>query len=109
MTKNQSGSDQWRSELRKWITASNTEAIAKMRATTKRSKKVQELLYSIFKSNKATTYGSETEEIARQEYITYQQWNKHPDLAVHDCGLLVSKDNNWLAASSDGLVSSRSQ
>ena len=64
-----------------------------MRATTKRSKKVQELLYSGFKGNKATTYGSEKEEIARQEYITYQQRNNHPDLAVHDCGFFVSKDN----------------
>ena len=54
--------------------------------------------------NKTTTYGSEKEEIARQEYITYQQQNNHPDLAVHDCGLFVSKDNNWLAATPDGLV-----
>ena len=71
-TRNQSDSDQWRSERRKRITASNTGAIAKMRATTKRSKKVQELLYSGFKGNKVTTYGSEKEEIARQVYITYQ-------------------------------------
>ena len=103
-TRNQSDSDQWRSERRKWITASNTGAIAKMRATTKRSKKLQELLYSGFKGNKTTTYGSEKEEIARQEYITYQQRNNHPDLAVHDCGLFVSKDSNWLAATPDGLV-----
>ncbi len=103
-TRNQSDSDQWRSERRKRITASNTGVIAKMRSTTKRSKKVQELLYTGFKGNKATTYGSEKEGIARQEYITYQQRNNHPDLAVHDCGLFVSKDSNWLAATPDGLV-----
>ena len=51
------------------ITASNTGAIAKMRATTKRSKKVQELLYSGFKGNKATTYGSEKEEIQQDRSI----------------------------------------
>ncbi len=103
-TRNQSDSDQWRSERRKRITASNTGVIAKMRSTTKRSKKVQELLYTGFKGNKATTYGLEKEGIARQEYITYQQRNNHPDLAVHDCGLFVSKDSNWLAATPDGLV-----
>ena len=65
---------------------------------------MQELLYNGFKGNKATTYGSEKEEIARQECITYQQRNNLPDLAVHDCGLFVSEDNNWLATTPDGLV-----
>ncbi len=103
-TRNQSDSDQWRSERRKRITASNIGVIAKMRSTTKMSKKVLELLYTGFKGNKATTYGSEKEGIARQEYITYPPQNNHPDLVVHDCGLFVSKDSNWLAATPDGLV-----
>ena len=39
MTRNQSDSDQWRSERKKRITASNTGAIAKMRATQRGAKK----------------------------------------------------------------------
>ena len=103
-TRNQSESNQWRCERRKRITASNAGGIAKMRAKTKRSKKVQQLLYSTFRGNKATFYGSEKEDITKQEYITYQRRNNHPDLAVKDCGLFISEENNWLAATPDGIV-----
>ena len=75
-----------------------------MRAKTKRSNKVKEMLYTTFKGNKATTYGSEKEAITRLEYITHQRWNNHPNLTVEDCGLFVAEDNNWLAATPDGIV-----
>ena len=72
-TRNQSDSDKWRAERRKRLTASRTGRIIKMRPKTKRSKRVEEFLYSVFKGNKATNYGSEKEEITRQEYISYQK------------------------------------
>ena len=81
LTRNQVDSDQWKIERRKQITASNVGGIAKMRTKTKRSKKVHELLYS-FKGNKATIYGLEKEATARQDYITHQQQNNHPNLCV---------------------------
>ena len=68
------------------------------------SKKVQQLIYSTFRGNKATFYGSEKEDITKQEYITYQRRNNHPDLAVNDCGLFISEENNWFAATPDGIV-----
>ena len=91
-------------EQRKRITASSVGSIAKMRKTTKRSNKVQTLLYSNFKGNKATRYGTAKEEEARQEYITYKRRNGHPDLNVETCGLFVSLTTPWLAASPDGTV-----
>jgi len=42
MTRNQSYSDYWRSLRRKRLTASNTVAIAIIRATSKRSKKIKD-------------------------------------------------------------------
>ena len=102
-TRNQSDSDKWRAERRKRLTASRTGRIIKMRPKTKRSKRVEEFLYSVFKGNKATNYGSEKEEITRQEYISYQKKNK-PTLTVEECGLYISSDNNWLAATPDGVV-----
>ena len=75
-----------------------------MRAKTKRNKKVQQLLYTTFKGNRATIYGSEKEEMTRQKYITLQRLTNHPDLTVKDCGLFVSEQNNWLAATPDGIV-----
>ncbi len=66
--------------------------------------KVQSLLYSNFKGNKATHYGTAKEQETRQEYITYQQRNGHPDLSVETCGLFISLTTPWLAASPDGTV-----
>ena len=61
-TSDQADNEQWMMERRKRITASNSGGIAKMRATTKRGKKVQQLLYSSFRGNAATRYGSEKED-----------------------------------------------
>ena len=103
-TIDQADNEQWINERRKRITASRVGEIAKMRTTTKRSKKVEQLLYSTFKGNKATHYGSEKEETTRQQYHTYMQQNGHPNLNVEACGLFVSLENPWLAGTPDGLV-----
>ena len=97
-------SEQWQDERRKRLTASRVGSIAKMRAKTKRNKKVNELLYSTFWGNEATRYGTEMEEKTRQEYTTHQQEMGHQGLAVDSAGLSVSLENPWLAASPDGLV-----
>ena len=73
-------------------------------STTKKSKKVEEMLYSKFRGNRATNYGAQMEEQTRQEYETYQQRNGHPDLETQRCGLFISLVTPWLAASPDGLV-----
>lgn len=92
------------SERRKRITASMVGSIAKMRSTTKKSKKVANLLYSRFRGNAATRYGNQMEDTARQLYETYQRQNGHPGLKVDECGLFISLDNPWLAGTPDGVV-----
>ena len=67
-----------------------------MKQTTKRSSKVKDLLYSSFRGNQATRYGADMESITIQEYITHQRENGHP-------GMYISEQNNWLAATPDGL------
>lgn len=54
-TRDQIDNEQWR---RKRITASMVGGIAKMKQTTKRSKKVESLLYSTFRGSQATRYGT---------------------------------------------------
>ena len=70
-TLDQADNDLWIIERRKRITASNVGSISKMRHTTKKSKKVELLLYSNFRGNAATHYGSDKEESTRQQYETY--------------------------------------
>ena len=103
-TRDQADSEEWMIERRKRITASRVGSVAKMRKTTKKAKKIQELLYNKFRGNKATYYGAQMEEQTREQYETYQQQNGYPGLQVQKCGLFISLDTPWLAASPDGLV-----
>lgn len=66
------------------------------------------MLYSTFKGNSATCYGSEMEDKTREQYQTHQQRSSHPDTTVEDCGLFVSQHHPWLAATPDGLVNNPS-
>ena len=103
-TRIQAESEEWSMERRKRITASKVGGIAKMKETTKRSFKVKALLYSSFRGNQATRYGTEMEDMAIKQYITYQHENDSPRLTVQKCGLFISEDNDWLAATPDGVV-----
>lgn len=104
-TRDQADNEQWIVERRKRITASVVGGIAKMRSTTRKSKKVENLLYTKFRGNAATRSGSAMEDTAVQEYETYQQQHGHPDFKVDKCGLFISVNDPWLAAPPDGLVS----
>ncbi len=68
-TRGQSACDEWMAERRKRLTASNVGSIAKMRKTSKRSSKVQSLLYSYFRVNQATRYGSANEDSASNSIL----------------------------------------
>ena len=103
-TREQSRSDVWIGERMKRITASRVGGILKMRKTTKRSTKVKEILYSKFRGNQATLYGSRMEETARQQYVAHQNQQSHVGLQTHSIGLVISDDNPWLAASPDDKV-----
>ncbi len=101
-TRDQDSSDQWQQERRKRLTASVVGGIAKMKEKQK-SKKVQALLYSTFRGNQATRYGTSMEAISIDRYKLYYQ-KKYPEFRVDKCGLFISETNNWLAATPDGIV-----
>ncbi|XP_064468700.1 uncharacterized protein LOC135382963 [Ornithodoros turicata] len=60
--------------------------------------KIQATLSSPFRGSADTRYGCLMEEQARAAYI------KQEEVDVVTCGLLVCKDNPWLACSSDGII-----
>ena len=103
-TRQQSGSTLWKKERMKRITASSVGAVSKMRKTTKRSGKVKELLYSTFKGNQATMYGTLMEDVTNRDYIQRQHDNGHPGLSTEPSGLVINPDTPWLGASPDGRV-----
>lgn len=103
-TREQSGSELWKDERRKRVTASNIGVLSKMLKSTKRSKKVHELLYTRFKGSKATRYGISMEETTRQQYVTYLQKKGSAGFTTQDAGLVISVDTPWIAASPDGRV-----
>ena len=102
-TREQHGSELWKIERKKRITASVVGDIAKMKQTTKRGKKVESILYSTFKGTMATRYGIEMESEARKQYIAYQIRRGHA-VQTSRTGLVISVDNPWLAASPDDQV-----
>lgn len=71
-----------------------------MRRTTLRSKRVEEMLYSKFRGNKATRYGTLMENTLREEYQRYKTQQGHKLTTVRT-GLI---ENPWLAASPDDQV-----
>ena len=103
-TIDQADDEFWMNERRKRITASKVGTIAKMRVTTKCSAKVQQLLYNKFRGNTATRYGQNNEDEARKVYVHYMKEKGHTEIHVDCCGLFISPENPWLAASPDGLV-----
>lgn len=103
-TREQADCEEWIGERRKRLTASMVGGVAKMRSTTKKSKRVENLLYTRFRGNAATRYGAVMEDTAKHEYQTYQQQHGHPGLKVDNCGLFVSLNHPWLAATPDGIV-----
>ena len=103
-TVTQGQSELWTKERKKRLTASVVGGILKMKAKTKKSKKVENILYSKFKGNKATMYGIEMEAEARNDYIRYQHSNGHPGLSTEHVGLVISLENPWMAASPDDRV-----
>ena len=57
------------------------------------------MLYSTFRGNKATVWGSQQESVAEQDCI-----NAKTGIITKSSGLVVSTQHCWLAASPDGLV-----
>jgi hypothetical protein len=104
-TRDQCNSELWRNERRKRLTASSIGTTAKMKKDTKRSNRVKELLYSKFHGNSATNYGLEMEESCRMACADYlKQSTGSVEVAMSNCGMFISVNEPWIAASPDGKI-----
>ncbi len=88
-TRGQADSEEWAVERRVRITASRVGGICKMREKTKRSNKVREMLYSMFRGTQATRYGSLMEATVKNQYISYKE-RGGCNVTVSGSGLIVS-------------------
>ena len=94
----------WIEERRLRVTSSNVGAIARRRTTTKVGPLVNQLLYSNFKGNRATSWGLLQEEDTEKQYQNFMRTNSTQFSVIGDCGLVVSMQHPWLAATPDGFV-----
>lgn len=92
-TKDQSHSQEWYTERKKRLTASNFGDVCKMRASTSCQKKVYSLLYRPNTTTKEMTYGVEMERLARNKYEELY------GVSVEACGLFADIEFPFLAAS----------
>ncbi|KAK9752249.1 Viral alkaline exonuclease [Popillia japonica] len=78
-TRGQNANPQWIEERAFRLTASNFGSICKMRSTTSRAKRVEQLLYPNFFGNTATKYGVENEGVAIKDFVRqhcYKIWRR---------------------------------
>lgn len=87
----------------KRITASRVGGRQKVKMT-RRSRKVEEILYSKFRGSQAAVYGTNMEDTARQQYVAYQHQKGHAGLRTSRVSLVISVESLWLAASPDNKV-----
>eukprot|EP00092_Neocalanus_flemingeri_P035623 GFUD01038780.1.p1 GENE.GFUD01038780.1~~GFUD01038780.1.p1 ORF type:complete len:448 (-),score=121.66 GFUD01038780.1:176-1381(-) len=101
-TRGQGKNPEWARERKERLTASNFGRVAKMRSTTSCHNTVISILYpDKLDSIEAIKYGKENERKAIEDLNIFLA---DEVLCVEECGLFVSTDKGYLAASPDGIV-----
>ncbi|KAJ8298756.1 hypothetical protein KUTeg_022816, partial [Tegillarca granosa] len=103
-TKKQSCSATLIDERKKRLTASNFGSFIKRNPSIPVNKLVQSLLYLSFKGYLHTRKGLLKESMTVREYITQREGKNR-----NTVGLLICKENNFLAASPDGIVREKTE
>ena len=91
-------------ERRLRVTSLNVGTIAKRQSTTKVGQLIYQVLYSSFKGNKATSWGLLQEEDTEKQYQQFMEQGCKDFSVSGDCGLMMSTQHPWLAATPDGFV-----
>uniref|UniRef100_A0A2A4J5H1 SWIM-type domain-containing protein n=1 Tax=Heliothis virescens TaxID=7102 RepID=A0A2A4J5H1_HELVI len=98
-TREQQTSEEWLTQRRKRLTASNFHTICHLRPTSMKSYASQ-IQHRIEFRSRATSHGIINEKIALQKYCEMY------DLIVLPCGFFVSQERPYLGASPDALLGS---
>jgi len=101
-TRGQGRNPEWTRERKERLTASNFGRVAKMRSTTSCQNTVISILYPDKLDNiEAIKYGKDNEKKAIEDL---NRFLAEEVLCVEECGLFVSTEKGYLAASPDGIV-----
>ena len=85
------------------IPGSNVGSIAKHMPSCKISKREKQLLYTNFRGNATTRWGTLKTSVSHYRYIQRQSL-KSPDITVQDLDLVICSNYPWLAASPVALL-----
>ena len=99
-TRGQSSNPKWTDERSKRLTSSNFGRIVKATVKTDFDKLASDLINTKHINTEAINHGRKYERCAIERY------NIDHDVTVQDCGIFVSKDHPYIAASPDGIVDS---
>ncbi|XP_072389723.1 uncharacterized protein [Diabrotica undecimpunctata] len=97
-TRGQSTNFLWKEYRHNRLTASNFGIVCKLRKSTNPANTTKKILFSDFHGSAATRWGQDHEAIAKLEFEA--KYN----LKVRECGLFISAENPFLAASPDGSI-----
>ena len=107
------GTPEWLASRVGRITSSNFGAAIGDNKYTSPRALLKQMLWGEFKGNAATRWGSEHEDVARDEYIAIvraqiaaaqQEDDVLVDIDVKECGLVINPSRAWMGNSPDGLI-----
>lgn len=104
------GTQAWLDARKNRLTASNFGAAVGMNKYKSAKGLLKDMLWTTFKGNQATRWGSEHEDVARDAYIAQVRdeiaagTSPYTSIRVEETGLYVNPLRPWLGSSPDGIV-----
>lgn len=108
------GTREWLDSRVGRITSSNFGAAVGLNKFTSPRALLKQMLWGEFKGNVATRWGSEHEDVAREEYMALKRAELPfqfgdaddcvVDIQVEECGLVINPERAWMGNSPDGII-----
>lgn len=108
------GTERWLQSRVGRITSSNFGAACGLNKHSSPRALVKQMLWGEFKGNVATRWGSDHEDVARDEYLAVRRaelpfaFGDEYDLViaidVEECGLVINPERAWMGNSPDGII-----